>query len=43
MELGQGQSAQLCSKIKTLPQYERAEVVPDEAGIDRIIIVQRVG
>jgi release factor glutamine methyltransferase len=41
MEVGQGQSADLCAKIDTMPAYQRAEIVPDEAGIDRIVIVER--
>jgi release factor glutamine methyltransferase len=41
MELGQGQSADVCAKIETMAVYQRAEIVPDEAGIDRIVIVER--
>ena len=41
MEVGQGQSLELCAKIATMPDYERVEMVPDEAGIDRMVIVRR--
>jgi release factor glutamine methyltransferase len=41
MEVGEGQSVDLCSKIETMPEYEGVEVVPDEAGINRIVIVRR--
>jgi release factor glutamine methyltransferase len=41
MEVGEGQSLDLCSKIATMPDYERVEVVPDEAGINRMVIVRR--
>jgi release factor glutamine methyltransferase len=41
MELGQGQSTELLVKVETMPVYERAEILPDEAGIDRIMIVER--
>ncbi|HET7909482.1 MAG TPA: peptide chain release factor N(5)-glutamine methyltransferase [Nitrospira sp.] len=43
MELGQGQSAEIRAKIEAMPAYGRAEILPDEAGIDRIVIVERVG
>ena len=42
MELGQGQSTGLRAKIETMSVYERLEILPDEAGIDRIAIVERV-
>ena len=42
MELGQGQSADLRAKIETMPVYASVEILPDEAGIDRIVIVERV-
>ena len=42
MELGQGQSAAVRAKIETMAVYERVEILPDEAGIDRIAIVERV-
>jgi release factor glutamine methyltransferase len=41
MEVGEGQSLDLCSKIAVMPDYERVEVVPDEAGINRMVIVRR--
>jgi release factor glutamine methyltransferase len=43
MELGEGQSAHIRSKIETMAVYGRAEVLQDEAGIDRIVIVERTG
>jgi release factor glutamine methyltransferase len=43
MEIGQGQSADICAKIETMPAYTRVEIVPDDAGIDRIVIVERAG
>jgi release factor glutamine methyltransferase len=42
MELGQGQSADLRAKIETMPVYASVDILPDEAGIDRIVIVERV-
>lgn len=42
MELGQGQSAALCEKVESMAAYKPAEIVLDEAGIDRILIVERV-
>ena len=41
MEVGEGQSLELCPKIAAMPDYERVEVVPDEAGINRVVIVRR--
>jgi len=41
MEIGQGQSDDIRRMIACRPSYDRAEVVPDGAGIDRIMIVQR--
>ncbi len=41
MELGQGQSAELRARVEGMSAYERAKIVPDEAGIDRIMIVER--
>ena len=41
MEIGQGQSAELRASIDAISAYERAQIVPDEAGIDRIMIVER--
>lgn len=43
MEIGQGQSADICAKIETMPAYTRVEIVPDDSGIDRIVIVERAG
>lgn len=43
MELGEGQSAEIRAKIETMSIYGRAEILPDEAGIDRIVIVERAG
>lgn len=43
MELGQGQSADIRAKIEAMPVYGRAEILPDEAGIDRMVIVERAG
>jgi release factor glutamine methyltransferase len=43
MELGQGQSAALLSKVSAMAAYKSADVVFDEAGIDRVLIVERVG
>jgi release factor glutamine methyltransferase len=42
MELGQGQGADLRAKIETMPVYASVDILPDEAGIDRIVIVERV-
>jgi release factor glutamine methyltransferase len=41
MEVGQGQAVDVCAKIEAMPGYQRAEIVPDEAGIDRIVLVAR--
>ena len=41
MEIGHGQSDDIRAMIEHMPVYERLEVVPDEGGIDRIMIVQR--
>jgi len=43
MEFGQGQGAALCEKVMSLRAYRSAEIVPDEAGIDRVLIVERAG
>jgi release factor glutamine methyltransferase len=43
MELGRGQSTEIRAKIETMPVYGCAEILPDEAGIDRIVIVTRAG
>src|SRR5690348_17550059 len=39
MEIGQGQSVDIRNKIERMPVYERLEIMRDEAGIDRIVIV----
>lgn len=41
MELGEGQSAAVRAKVEAMPAYRRVEIVPDQAGIDRIVIVER--
>ena len=41
VELGQGQSAAVRAKVEALPAYRRVEIVPDEAGIDRLLVVER--
>jgi release factor glutamine methyltransferase len=41
MEVGQGQAADVCAKIEAMPAYRRAEIVPDEAGIKRVVLVER--
>ena len=43
MEMGLGQSGEITKRIQRMPAYESAEIVRDEAGIDRIAIVQRAG
>ena len=43
MEMGLGQSGEITKRIQRMPAYESAEVVRDEAGIDRIVIVRRAG
>ncbi len=43
MELGKGQGAALCKKVTSMAAYKSAEIVPDEAGIDRVLIVERAG
>jgi release factor glutamine methyltransferase len=43
MELGLGQSAALRAKVKTIDSYRSAEVVFDEASIDRVLVVERAG
>lgn len=43
IEVGKGQSADILAKIETMPVYGRADILPDEAGIDRIVIVERAG
>jgi release factor glutamine methyltransferase len=41
MEIGQGHSIEILKKIERMPEYEHVEVMPDDAGIDRIVIVER--
>lgn len=41
MELGQGQSAKIRAMVETMSAYAGAEILPDDAGIDRIVIVER--
>ncbi|WP_455388741.1 peptide chain release factor N(5)-glutamine methyltransferase [Petrachloros mirabilis] len=43
MELGKGQGAALCKKVTSMAAYKSAEIVADEAGIDRVLIVERAG
>jgi len=43
MELGQGQSAALREQVSSMATYASTEIVFDEAGIDRVLIVERVG
>ena len=43
MEFGQGQGPVLCEKVMSLKAYRSAEIVPDEAGMDRVLIVERAG
>ena len=41
MELGQGQSPIIRAKLEGMSAYAGAQILPDEAGIDRIVIVER--
>lgn len=43
LELGRGQSAALRRKVGTMPAYKPADIVSDDAGIDRVLIVERAG
>lgn len=43
MELGQGQSRALRDRLVTMPAYGAVQVIQDDAGIDRVFIVERVG
>jgi release factor glutamine methyltransferase len=43
MELGQGQSEELRAMVANMAVYRSPEVVLDEAGIDRVLIVERAG
>lgn len=42
MELGQGQSGSLSAKARAMATYCSVDIVPDEAGIDRVLIVERI-
>lgn len=43
MELGLGQSADVQAMVRSKPAYSSVETVPDEAGIDRVLIAVRAG
>lgn len=43
MELGQGQSESLRKKVSSMPAYKSPSVLKDDAGIDRVFIVERRG
>ncbi len=43
MELGQGQGNALREKVEDMAAYKSAEIVLDEAGIGRVLIVERAG
>lgn len=43
MELGQGQSDTLRETVASMPDYQPAQVRRDDAGIDRVLIVERIG
>lgn len=43
MEMGQGQSSELAKTVESMAAYRAVDVVPDEAGIDRVLIVERAG
>jgi release factor glutamine methyltransferase len=43
MELGLGQSAEVQAMVRSKPAYSSVETVPDEAGIDRVLIAVRAG
>ena len=43
LELGQGQSATLRQKIAAMAAYDSVITVPDDAGIDRVLIATRAG
>jgi release factor glutamine methyltransferase len=43
MELGLGQSANVQAMVRSKPAYSSVETVPDEAGIDRVLIAVRAG
>ncbi len=41
MEMGQGQSVALREKLSSMAAYKSVEIVSDEAGIDRVLIVEQ--
>lgn len=41
LELGLGQSAEVEALVKKKPGYTSVDIVPDEAGIDRVLIAER--
>ncbi len=41
MELGQGQHEEVVERIGAMPEYRWAEVIRDDAGIERVIIAER--
>ena len=43
MEMGQGQSTELAETVESMAAYRSVDVVPDEAGIDRVLIAERAG
>lgn len=43
MELGLGQSSQVQALARSKPAYTSVEIVPDEGGIDRVLIAGRAG
>lgn len=43
MELGLGQSAEVEALLRANPAYSSIEIIPDDAGIDRVIIAERAG
>lgn len=43
MEMGQGQSSELAKTVESMAVYRSVDVVPDEAGIDRVLIAERAG
>ncbi len=42
MEVGQGQAASVCALIDATGRYGTAEILPDQAGIDRVLCAQRI-
>ena len=41
LELGLGQSAEVEALVKKKAGYTSVDIVPDEAGIDRVLIAER--